>query len=101
MNSIQLIQITPQELMQLVSNAVNEQFQELKSLLKGNSSKEEEEEYLTRREASKFLNSSLTTINQWQKQGIITHYKLGNKNFYKKSELEAKISASNTTKSNF
>ncbi len=101
MNTIQLIQITPQELMQLVSSAVNEQLRELKSLLKGQSSQVEVEEYLTRKEASKFLKTSLTTINEWQNQGIITHYKLGNKNFYKKSELEAKISASNTTKSNF
>ena len=97
MNSFQVLQLTHKELAEIVSNVISERFNELKSILSDNISKRDEEEYLTRKSASCFLNVSLTTINQWQKQGIITRYKLGNKNFYKKSELLSKISESNTT----
>jgi hypothetical protein len=98
MNTIQLIQINHNELISLISEAIKKEFQNFKPSI--NESSKKEDEYLTRKSASRFLNVSLTTINQWQKQGIITRYKLGNKNFYKKSELEATINASNITKSN-
>jgi hypothetical protein len=95
MNTIQLVQINTNDLMSLISNVIKNEFNNLKPLITESSS--DDEEYLTREETAKFLKVSLTTINQWQSSGIIKRYKLGNKNFYKKSELLSKISESNTT----
>lgn len=86
MNNIQLIQVTPEELVTMISDSVKTQIQEIKFLFEGNN-KKQEKEFLTRSETAKLFNVSLVTIHDWQKNGILKVYKMGNRSFFKYSEL--------------
>ncbi len=52
----------------------------------------EDQEYLTRKEVAKLLKISLTTLNDWSKQGIVQAYRIGNRVLYKKKEIEDSVS---------
>ena len=52
----------------------------------------QESGYLTRHEVSRLLKISLTTLNDWSKQGIVQSYRIGNRILYKISEIEQSIS---------
>jgi hypothetical protein len=94
MQTIQLIQITPDELKNLISEAVKQTMYEI-CQSKPIASKPEDNDYITRIEASTFLKVSLVTIHDWSKKGLLKHYKLGNRTYYKKSEIIQKINNSN------
>lgn len=54
-----------------------------------------ENEFLTRKEASKKLNISLPTLHSYTKKGILKGYKVGVRVLYKKSEVEGSAIAIN------
>ena len=86
MEQIQLIQVTPKELVDLISESVKAQLQELSSHLIGKPFKEEIE-FLSRRKTAELFNVSLVTIHEWQNNGTLKVYKMGNRSFFKYSEL--------------
>lgn len=45
-------------------------------------------EYTTRREVAKLFKISLVTVHDWTKKGILQAYKIGNKVYYKRLEVE-------------
>ena len=53
------------------------------------------EMYLTRKETAKKLQISLTCLNDWRKKGILTPFKLGNRTYFKWSDIEKKLNESN------
>jgi len=72
------------------SNQLFEEFSKLRaelSLLTKRHQSNQEDELITRHEASKILKVSLSTLLNWRKSGIITDYRIGNKVRYKKSEI--------------
>jgi len=93
MSTIQLIQVTPAELVTLITESVKAQFQELLTL----STKEQpkENDFLTRKETAQFFKCSLVSIHQWMNDGIIKSYKVGNRTYFKKSELINVVESSN------
>ena len=54
--------------------------------------KSEDQEFLTRKEVAKLLKISLTTLNDWSKQGIVQAYRIGNRVLYKKKEIVDSVS---------
>jgi excisionase family DNA binding protein len=46
-------------------------------------------EYLTRNEVSEMLKCDLSTVHNWTKKGKLIAYGLGNRVYYKRSEVEA------------
>lgn len=50
------------------------------------------QEYLSRKEVAKLLKISLTTLNDWSKQGIVQSYRISNRVLYKRNEIEDSIS---------
>jgi excisionase family DNA binding protein len=48
---------------------------------------EDEERYLTRDEASKFLSCDLSTLWRMEKKGVLVAHRLGKKPYYKKADL--------------
>lgn len=48
-------------------------------------------EYLTRKEVAKMFKVSLVTISEWTKKNILISYKIGNRIFYKRHEVEASL----------
>lgn len=83
---IQFIQFTPEEFKELISESVKSQFNALSSQSKDNL-KDEQKEFLTRKETAELFNVSLVTIHQWQNNGILKVYKAGNRSYFKYSEL--------------
>jgi hypothetical protein len=94
MSQVQLIQVTPTELADIISENVKEQLKELFKDLHG-SPKEDEHEFLTRKETAALFKVSLVTVHDWSNSGILKPYKLGNRTYYKYSELLGALFNSN------
>jgi hypothetical protein len=74
-------------ILELVKNKI-EQFNELHETKK-------EENYLTRKKTAQLLHISLTCLNDWCKSGILIPLKLGNRTYFKLSDIEKKLNESN------
>ncbi|MEL6834564.1 MAG: helix-turn-helix domain-containing protein [Bacteroidota bacterium] len=48
-------------------------------------------QYLTRRQVAEMLSISLVTVNDWRKKGILKAYKIGNRVYFKRHEVEAAL----------
>jgi excisionase family DNA binding protein len=48
-------------------------------------------EYLTRNEVSKLLKCDLSTLHNWVKKGKLTPYGIGNRVYFKRTEIEAEL----------
>ncbi|MGV0830241.1 helix-turn-helix domain-containing protein [Empedobacter brevis] len=75
-------EITVEQLELLLSNSIEK-------ALKQNLTFEnkQDEELLSREEASKFLKIDISTLWSWTKKGKINVYGIGSRKYYKKSEL--------------
>lgn len=94
MSAIQLIQVTPTELAELISENVKLQLQELFFELQSKS-QNESTEFLTRKETAELFKVSLVTIHDWSNNGILKAYKLGNRTYFKRTELLEALFESN------
>jgi excisionase family DNA binding protein len=93
MSSIQFIQVSPTELANLINEGIKEHLHDtIKELLE---QQPNQKELMTRQETKKYFNVSLVTLHSWVNKGIIKKYKVGNKTFFKRSELEKVVSNSN------
>ena len=81
--TIQLIQLTPNELQNAIIEGMNQKFEELKTSFQP----KEPVELLTRAETSSLLKITLTTLWNWSKQGKVVSYSIGNRIYYKRSEV--------------
>ncbi|MDO5665137.1 MAG: helix-turn-helix domain-containing protein [Bacteroidia bacterium] len=45
-------------------------------------------DYITRKEVARLFRVSVVTVHDWTNKGILTAYKIGNKVFYKRPEVE-------------
>lgn len=86
MSQVQFIQVTPTELADIISEKVKSQLKELFKEIQG-TSKEDEHEFITRKETAALFKVSLVTVHDWSNNGILKPYKLGNRTYYKYSEL--------------
>jgi hypothetical protein len=85
MESIQLLNISPNQLAELIDNKVSVSLQNLKNELLN---KDANEDLLTREEAAAFLKINLSTLWHYQKKGKINAYGItGSRRYYKRSEL--------------
>ena len=94
MGTIQMIQVTPNELANLISESVKSQIQELINATNKEQLKDEND-LLSRKETAEFFKVSLVSIHSWMKDGIIKPYKVGNRTYFKKSELINVVESSN------
>ena len=94
MGTIQMIQVTPNELANLISESVKTQIQELVNATNKGQPKDVND-LLSRKETAEFFKVSLVSIHSWMKDGIIKPYKVGNRTYFKKSELITVVESSN------
>ncbi len=85
MEQVQLIQISAEQLKNAIVEGVNEQLVRLEQTFQP----KEPEELLTRNEVKDLLKVDLSTVHNWTKKGILTSYGIGNRVYYKRSEIEA------------
>ena len=94
MNKIQIYQLSPAELAELINEGIKKHLSEtLQTLLENQTNGKE---LMSRHETAEYFAVSLVTLHSWVSKKIIKHYKIGNKTFFKRSELEAVVANSNT-----
>lgn len=84
MDTVQFIQTTPQQLAELINEGVKNQLLELKKNL---NSQQANDDLLTREETCKFLSIDSSTLWAWTNKGKVKAYGIGNRRYYKRSEL--------------
>ena len=87
MENVLIIQITPEKLKQEIISGIRAEL----AILKADFQPKEPTEYMTRDEVKRLLNVDLSTVHNWTKRGKLKAYGLGNRVYYKRSEVEAAI----------
>jgi len=87
MGTIQLIQITPEELQSAIIAGVRAEVEKLKADFQP----KQPTEFMTRNEVRDLLNVDLSTVHNWTKRGKLKAYGLGGRLYYKRAEVEAAI----------
>jgi excisionase family DNA binding protein len=83
--------VTPQQLTETILKGVETQINDLKK----NFTPKEPEDFLTRMETAKLLKISLTTVHEWSNTGILKMYKVGNRTYFRRKEIENTLFNSN------
>ncbi|WP_035695750.1 helix-turn-helix domain-containing protein [Christiangramia portivictoriae] len=94
---IQLINVDPED---LKNEIISDLVKELKKFSK-NFKPKEPETWIGRKEASEILGVTFPTLLDWNKKGILTPYKVGNRVRYRRSEIEKVIINSNKKASEY
>lgn len=82
-NSIILQGTTPLELAELINEGLKNQLEDFKK----NFTSTDPDELLTRTEACELLKINSSTLWHWTKKGKLTCLGIGNRRYYKKSEI--------------
>ncbi len=93
MSAIQLLQISTEELTHLIKEGIKPELENL--LKKCLNDLSNDDKFLSRQDTADYFGVTLPTIHDWMKKGIITPYKMGNRTYFMKSELVAKLLSSN------
>ena len=83
-NSVLIEKVTQEQLIAAINQAVQNQFEELKQELH---KVRDQEELLTRDEAASHLKINSSTLWLWTKKGKLSSYGIGNRVYYKRSEI--------------
>lgn len=89
-NNEMLVQLTANDLMLLIREAVKEEIQKITNVIQLNP-KEKESELLSRKQTAELLNVSETTLFLWNRDKVLEHKKLNNRVYYIKSEVLNKL----------
>ena len=87
MQTVQFIQVTPEQLQNAIIEGVKTQLQDFKKHFQP----KEPNEYLTRVEVAEMLKIDLSSVHNWTKKGILTSYQIGGRVYYKRLEIENAI----------
>ena len=85
MQQIAITQLTPQDLKQLIKEAVQ---QELSSLTDSLSNTEVDRLNSREKTAKDILDVDLSTLHRWTQQGKVKAHAIGNRIYYKDSSIE-------------
>ena len=83
-NSVLIEKVSQAQLIDAINQAVQDQFEELKQELH---KVRDQEELLTRKEAANLLKIDSSTLWHWTKKGKLPSYGIGNRVYYKRSEI--------------
>lgn len=81
---VQFVQITTDQLAELIDNKLNNKLENLKRELLA---KGANDELLTRKQAAKFLNIDISTLHLWVKKGKVPSFGIGHRRYFKRSQL--------------
>ena len=90
MSNFQFIQVSPEDLAVLIKQSVKECLPDF-PIQKDSDQKE----ILTRSETARLFSISLVCLHDWMKKKIVKPYKVGNKTFFKHSEVMEVLTSSN------
>jgi len=87
MGNIQFIQVTPDELTEVIVKGVKNQLEELKKEFQP----KQPTEYLTRNEVAKMLSIDLSTVHNWCKSKKLKPLGIGNRVYFRRTDIEAAL----------
>ena len=90
-DAILLNNVTPEGLTETILNGVQAKLDHLKKELQP----QEPDEWLTRKETAKLLKISLVCLHDWSNKGILKAYKVGNRTYFNRKEINAILFNSN------
>ena len=82
-NAILLQNVSPEEFTELIKKSLKTELDDFKKVLKTSNP----DELLTRPESCEFLKINSSTLFHWTNNGKIFAYGIGNRRYYKKTEL--------------
>jgi excisionase family DNA binding protein len=85
MSTIQFIGTNPKDLITELKNSL---IPELTAQLSAQFQPIQPIEYLTRSEVCKLLQVDLSTLHRWRKDGTLTAYGVGNRVYFKRTEID-------------
>lgn len=85
MQTIQFVQVTPEQLQEAIINGVNSKLEDLKK----NFQPKEPEELLTRNEVAEMFKIDLSSVHNWTKKGKLKSYGISGsaRVYYKRTEI--------------
>ncbi|WP_034042202.1 helix-turn-helix domain-containing protein [Wocania ichthyoenteri] len=87
MANIQFIQVTPDELTEVIVKGVKSQLDELKKEFQP----KQATEYLTRNEVANMLSIDLSTVHNWCKSKKLKPLGIGNRVYFRRTDIEAAL----------
>ena len=94
METNMLIQISPEQLSQMIISGIREELQKFQSV---SGEKSNEKDLMTRKEVCDYLQCSETSLWDWTKNGKIKSIQVGKKKVrYRKSDVEAFLNGQNS-----
>ena len=94
METNMLIQISPEQLSQMIISGIREELQKFQSV---SGEKSNEKDLMTRKEVCDYLQCSETSLWNWTKNGKIKSIQVGKKKVrYRKSDVEAFLNGQNS-----
>jgi len=87
MTNSTIIQVAPNELVNLISKQVKTELQRFATNPKVKELETDNRPHLTRKETAQFFDVSLNCINDWSKKGILKPIKVGQRTYFRKSDL--------------
>lgn len=91
METTMLHGVNPDQLKELISSSVKNEIEVLKKEFQP----KEPEQLLTREETMQMLKISSFCLHNWMNKGILKKYKVGNRTYFKRSDIEEIINHSN------
>lgn len=85
---MRIIQVTPEELTNLINEALESNINKILEQLKPTT----KTEYLSKKETSKLLGVSIGTLDNWSKNGILKPIYIGNRVLYTRKAIDEKLS---------
>jgi excisionase family DNA binding protein len=87
MQTVQFIQVTPEQLQNAIIEGVKIQLQDLKKHFQPKTPTE----FLSRQEVAQLLKINLSTVHNWTKNGTLQAFQIGGRVFYKRELIENAI----------
>ena len=87
MQNSTIIQVSPNELANLISEQVKNELQQFATNPKVKQLEKTEKPHLTRKETADFFDVSLNCVNDWSKKGILKPIKVGQRTYFRKTDL--------------
>ncbi len=91
---IQLVGLNPNDFISQISQSVASHLEDFKKQFQP----KDPESFLTRSEVAKLLKINLSTVWSWTQKGKLKSYGIGNRVYYKRSEVEARLTPLNVAK---
>jgi DNA invertase Pin-like site-specific DNA recombinase len=86
-----LVQLSVQELQELIAKSVTEEVNKLIKVIQMIPAENDENKVITREETAKLLNVSLTTLYLWNKNEILKNKKINSRVYYLKNDVMNKL----------